>query len=295
MNAPEWGIGSDPEVFVCDNNGKIVPVIGLVGGTKEEPLPLGDGYAVQEDGVALEYNIPVCDTVAKFQQAIKEGLRRAAEKLPPNYGTVIKPDHEFAPEQLYNPMTWVSGCDPDFSAWTYEKRAGLDYSKSAYPRYRYCGGHIHISFAQMEQTTPETAVHIARLMDVLVGVPMRWMEGESIRSQQFAAFGIYRPKVYGLEYRTASNIWLTNDILTEWVADCALYLAKNAKISSILHRRVFSEDDMLLDNAGNVPTLASMQTLSLESFNKWIYSVNNAGLHVSDKMRTLLLKQGKIK
>ena len=53
-------IGADPELFLVDAAGAFVSSIGLIGGSKDHPrpLPIGDGFAVQEDNVTLEYNIP---------------------------------------------------------------------------------------------------------------------------------------------------------------------------------------------------------------------------------------------
>ena len=51
-------IGSDPEVFISFKN-KIVPSFDLIKGTKNAPRPLAKkGFFVQEDNVALEFNIP---------------------------------------------------------------------------------------------------------------------------------------------------------------------------------------------------------------------------------------------
>jgi len=278
------GIGSDPEVFVTDPTGKVVPIIGLVGGSKEHPLPLGDGYAVQEDGVALEYNIPVCGTVADFTAAIEEGLRRSKAKLPAGYGTIIKPDHIFDRGQLTDPLAWVSGCDPDFSAWTMEKREGLNYNAAAVPLARYCGGHIHISYPNAKDMSPLTKTYLVRVMDMLLGVPSRWLEGDSIRSQQFGTFGIYRPKSYGLEYRTMSNVWMTIPVLLKWVAEMSLYIASQATIAKRVHDYVYSKD------TNEIPAeLRSLDYLTTGSLSTWRKHVGNLGLRITDDLYGLLI------
>ena len=50
--------GCDPEFFLKDKTGKFISAIGLVGGSKEEPKAIGNGCFVQEDNVAVEFNIP---------------------------------------------------------------------------------------------------------------------------------------------------------------------------------------------------------------------------------------------
>lgn len=273
----KYGIGSDPEVFVTDPSGKVVPVTGLVGGTKSKPLALGDGYAVQEDGVALEYNIPVCGSVDEFLAVIKEGLRRSASKLPAGYGTVIKPDHEFEEAQLEDPSAWVSGCDPDFSAWTMAKRPGLNYTKAKKPLVRYCGGHVHISYPSPDNLNPITATYIARVADMLMGVPARWLEGDSIRAQEFGEFGIFRPKPYGLEYRTMSNIWLSIPELARWVAECSLFLSLHAPNSERLHRALYGEHEI-----GISTNILELQRSGTHSMALWLGALRAIGIRAPE-------------
>mgnify|MGYP003511945562 CR=1 FL=1 len=49
-------IGADPEMFLySETEEKFVPVCGLVGGTKKEPIPVTkEGHSLQEDNVMVE-------------------------------------------------------------------------------------------------------------------------------------------------------------------------------------------------------------------------------------------------
>jgi hypothetical protein len=281
-------IGSDPEVFVTDPTGKVVPIIGLVGGTKDNPLALGDGYAVQEDGVALEYNIPVCTSSGDFIRAIEKGLKLSAAKLPAGYGTLIKPDHEFTADQLSDPLSWVSGCDPDFSAWTMEERTGLNYEAAKKPLARYCGGHVHISYPNAKDRHPMTKMYLVRLADMLLGVPARWLEGNSIRSQEFGVFGIYRPKTYGLEYRTMSNVWLNIPILMQWVADCSFYVAGLAERAEQYCTHIYAKD------GNEVPDeLLRYSDISDVNIRHWEKTAKDLGLYVPAELLSLLYQKSK--
>ena len=66
-------LGTDPELFLySEDYFKFVPVCGLVGGTKDEPIPINlenDGFTLQEDNVALEFTIPY-DTIFPFSSFI---------------------------------------------------------------------------------------------------------------------------------------------------------------------------------------------------------------------------------
>ena len=54
-------IGADPEFFIQKYDGTMQPIVGLLGGTKDKPIAVQGarkGFAVQEDNVMAEYNIP---------------------------------------------------------------------------------------------------------------------------------------------------------------------------------------------------------------------------------------------
>lgn len=56
-------LGTDPELFLKKDN-KIISAIGKIGGSKSEPQAISDdGHFIQEDNVAIEYNIPACKKV----------------------------------------------------------------------------------------------------------------------------------------------------------------------------------------------------------------------------------------
>ena len=70
-------IGSDPELFLEDANGKVISAIGKIGGTKKRPKPvkaLGKGFAIQEDNVLLEYNTPAAKSYAAWNSYHKDML-----------------------------------------------------------------------------------------------------------------------------------------------------------------------------------------------------------------------------
>ena len=76
-------IGTDPELFLRDERtGAVASVVGLIGGTKEEPLPMEgmrEGFALQEDNVMLEFNIPPAEDETQFSDSIGQALNYARD------------------------------------------------------------------------------------------------------------------------------------------------------------------------------------------------------------------------
>ena len=62
--------GSDFEIGVANiKKKKIIPVCGLLGGTKDDPKEIGNYCQVQEDNVMAEFNIPPVNHVEDWMAA----------------------------------------------------------------------------------------------------------------------------------------------------------------------------------------------------------------------------------
>lgn len=202
-------VGADPELFLQTLEGKLKSSVGLIGGTKDNPRPISkDGHAVQEDNVAVEFNIPPSDSAAKFVSNITHVLsyleRYAAER-----GLVFSklPAASFPEEELQTLEAQVFGCEPDFNAYTLEPN----------PRpfcpdlnLRSCGGHVHVA-------TDLDKADVVKAMDIFLGVPSIFLDKDVKRRGLYGKSGAHRPKPYGVEYRTLSNFWIWQKPLIEWV------------------------------------------------------------------------------
>lgn len=209
----EFLIGADPEIFVGDAQG-VRSIIGKIGGTKRRPLPLplGDGFAVQEDNVALEFNIPACASRAAFIKAIADATGFLEQIMQDNHGlkfdkrsAVSFPDSEF-----YDPAAFQFGCEPDYNAWTKERNP-----RPASPdkNLRSCGGHIHIGFKGLDPH------EVIKACDLFHGVPSVLMDKGELRKQLYGKAGAFRNTRYGVEYRTLSNYWVFEERLCGWAYD----------------------------------------------------------------------------
>src|SRR3990167_6437375 len=97
-------IGSDPEFFLR-RNGRYVSSIGKIGGSKEFPAPLErEGFFIQEDNVAVEFNIPPADEVEKFVASIEWTISHIRDKISPyGYTAAFDASANFDEAELSHP------------------------------------------------------------------------------------------------------------------------------------------------------------------------------------------------
>lgn len=226
-----FSLGADPEMFLVDAANSLVSAIGRIGGSKEMPLPLveiGDGFAVQEDNVAVEYNIPPSHSRIAFENNITMAMECLTTRVRDMGLKFINLSAaQFPKEQLSDPRAMVFGCDPDFNAWK-------DGRKNPRPRatdatLRTCGGHVHVGY---RFESPEDVISFIKHMDLFTIGSVLMDKGE-LRKELYGKAGAFRFKPYGCEYRSLSNFWIFDKKLTNWVWDCAsmaMYAWQNKKI-----------------------------------------------------------------
>ena len=75
-------------------------------------------------------------------------------------------------------------------------------------------GHIHIGYDNPDYLT---SLAIIKAMDLFLGVPSIILDSDNIRRKTYGKAGAFRPKKYGVEYRTLSNFWITDQKSVNWV------------------------------------------------------------------------------
>lgn len=226
-------LGCDPELFLVDHADRLVSSIGKIGGSKYEPraLPLGRGYAVQEDNVALEFNIPAAGSKKTFIRNV-DAARTYLSNYVATMGlafSTLSAAH-FPEDQLKDPAAQEFGCDPDFNAWEFgepnPRPCATDKSL------RSAGGHVHIGH---KFNAPEDIIDFMKFMDLALGVPSVIMDQAGAeRRKLYGNPGAFRIKPYGGEYRTLSNFWVFKDSTVAWVWDAtewAMDAWQNKKIA----------------------------------------------------------------
>lgn len=221
-------VGSDLELFLYDNERKeIVPCVGILDGTKDAPYtPDGyaPGFAIQEDNVMVEYNIPPATTINDFYTSMRKGRSMVLGELNRRYGTkyslyLRSHTHKFKARDLQSDQSKTIGCEPDFDAY---KGGNVRLDPPAPGLDRSCGGHIHLG-GSFNCPDFVSALFAELFIGVRAGVHAK---SKDPRAAWYGKPGIYRPKPYGIEYRSPNNRWATTSGGLELVGDSALRCAR---------------------------------------------------------------------
>ena len=103
------------------------------------------------------------------------------------------------------------GCEPDFDAWN---RGKANPKPNAEVPFRTASGHVHIGWTEEQDITDpdhlEACNMFSKQLDFMLGIPSLLWDDDVTRRLLYGKAGCYRPKSYGMEYRTLSNVWLKN-------------------------------------------------------------------------------------
>jgi hypothetical protein len=239
-------IGADPEIFLQDAGGKFISGHYIPCGTKEEPLPVANGF-VQNDGMALEFNVKPSETKEEFVGNTVRLLRDLNARVVahmPGAKLIPVPTCDFGNEYISTVPIEVSrlGCHPDFNAWTGMANpvpdAGLPFRTGS--------GHIHVGFTENEDIEdPGHLLNCRKLvkeLDYYLGLPSLLWDRDNRRRELYGKAGAFRPKSYGIEYRVLSNAWLKRRQLMEFVFErtqmaCHKVFGDSARVGKLLHER----------------------------------------------------------
>lgn len=212
--------GADPEVFLYDEGkGEFITSCDKIGGTKQEPIPLPkyEKSLIQEDNVAVEFNIVPCKTKKEWVNELRATIAALRNLVGPKEWSIqISSAILFKEYDLQHPKAQSFGCEPDYNAWTKEENDFVRLSGSK-ANLRTAGGHIHVGY---KDPSPEHSIILGRAMDVFLGIPSILIDKDGQeRRALYGKAGAIRFKPYGVEYRTLSNFWLSDSIYMSWVYD----------------------------------------------------------------------------
>lgn len=260
-------VGADPELFLF-RGGKFFSAHGMIPGDKRNPYRVDCG-AVQVDGMALEFNIDPADSEETFLNNILN-VRAVLESMVPGFEVVSQPtatfDHEYMEQQPQSSK--ILGCDPDYNAWENGMRnpppdGNVDFRTGA--------GHVHVGWCQganvMSESHFDACVMAAKQLDCVLGLGSLMFDDDNTRRLLYGKAGAFRPKPYGVEYRTLSNAWLKSHDTIRWV-----YNSTVSALNALLGGRRFWEEvpdghvQQLINSSGGIGGRRAEAAGLLESF-----------------------------
>lgn len=209
---PGFTFGADPELFIFNTKTKeYVCPDGIIPGTKEEPFKVQKG-AVQQDGMAAEFNIDPASTFEEFDDNISVVLSELQKFLPPNHTLVAAPAVDFSTSvwEKASETAKALGCSPDFNAWTMEVNEPPHCEER--PTLRTASGHLHIGWTKdADVGSRDHLIHCCDLVKQLDWYLGGWSvqaDPDPTRRLLYGKAGACRFKSYGVEYRVLSNFWV---------------------------------------------------------------------------------------
>lgn len=192
-------IGHDSE-FGLIRNGVITSALSNL-----YPFESPDGRGFP-DNMNAEIAINPVTTLKDFHSKT-EGLLSIVKGQ--GFDLLMDPTIKYPDEALQHPLAYISGCNPDLSAYSQLENEAPDFTKM--DATRSCGAHIHVGDEGVDP------YRLAQWMDAYVALPLLLKEKPSTRRSLYGGAGCLRIKPYGMEYRTLSNVWLDSEELRAFV------------------------------------------------------------------------------
>lgn len=256
MNINLQTVGADVEMFLQDEvTNEIISAEGFIQGSKDEPFKFDNNdpyYSTQLDNVLAEVTIPPVKSADDFAEALTKSINYVRGTLPQGISPVALACANLDEKYLMTEQAQLFGCEPDFNAYTRyinEKPWCEDFSM------RSAGGHVHIGFDDIEvpykgdeelfnYEPDKQRCEIVKVLDLFISIPLVLMEPDSKRKELYGKAGAFRPKSYGLEYRTPSNYYLNSPELMKWVYNSTTnaieFLNNNGTLNKKLSKNIRS-------------------------------------------------------
>jgi hypothetical protein len=226
----KFTMGCDPELFLFDKElDRIVPAVGKIGGTKQEPLRLTDG-TVQLDGTVIEIGTDPASSFKQFEHNLKSVLNDVRRILNEQFGdryelrcgasaAYHQDDLDFDQEVL------EVGCDPHFGISQLASGVVtlnvLPLPSSTTDTTNICtGGHIHVGFGcNMDITDIVLLDSVAHYVSSLsLPTPHAASSRRRYQGMGLSDYGCpIRIKPYGVELRAFDAYWLSSRSYTRKV------------------------------------------------------------------------------
>lgn len=261
------GQGSDPEMFVVNKEGMVIPAFKFLPHKRDvrDIQPFWDGFQA-------EYNIPGQSCLDGSLSNLRSGLinlRNAAVKAGGDL--TIKSVLPIPPHMLKNEKEeFVQfGCMPSKNVYDMK---GIQAEGKDTP-VRFAGGHIHL---QLNDAQKKKIPQYIKALDAILGVATVSLFGkmdDPIRRKYYGLAGEYRTPSHGVEYRTLSNAWLCHPTITYIVFELARKVVTLVDRDLFKHWQYNEADVISCINECNIPLAMEIIRQNEEMFKDILMSI----------------------
>jgi hypothetical protein len=242
MKKVKFLLGSDPEAFIVnDASGMVVSAKRFTSGAKHEPEDFGRGYALLNDNILIEGNVPPASTREEFCAYMNILHMMMSEKALTRGAHLHNSDCEEISEMLLQTdEAQEFGCSSFRDAWNENIEIETPQLNGSY---RPAGCHIHLGFNELTPWSDSLKMAIVRAFDIFVTLPCIEISGMNYRtSNLYGILGACRPRSYGIEARSLGGTFF-NPKYFGWIYD---------KVEEAINFAVENEDMLV-----NLPSITT--------------------------------------
>lgn len=259
VNFEQVLVGADPEVLIKQGI-NFVSAHGLVRGDKARPEPVKNG-SIQVDGMALEFNIDPAKNLEEFLHNIESVYSQLRAQVPEEFTFSDQATALFNFEYFNSrsPEELVLGCESDFNAYTGDENKSPDGRQPV----RTAGGHVHLGWREwgfLDGEHKTNCEDVVKACDFFLGLPSVVFDDDVERRAMYGKAGCYRPKSYGVEYRTLSNAWIHSKELQTLVYNNAMLMFERRSDWEEMFKVDIQE---IINNSDKEAAIACMQQFDI--------------------------------
>lgn len=217
MELPSWfNLGADPEVFVVDAHGEVIPAFAFLGEKQKLPdmdnTAHGNNTVAFYDGFQAEWTMKPSTCLGFITDFVREGLQKvrtaALAKFPDArlvVDSVLPIPYDM--RQNVDPIHLQLGCAPSLNVYG---ESGMTVASPEDLDIRFAGSHMHFQLVSYYTNgivvTPDIVTRVVRMLDAILGVALvSFGDGlhNRARRQFYGRAGEYRyhEDSHRLEYR----------------------------------------------------------------------------------------------
>lgn len=215
-----FDVGSDPEIFIEDNKGAIVPAFEFLPAKKAPVVVATGGETIYWDGFQAEFTTKPYNCLAYQVDSVHFAMKKLLQLAKAHCNTArlssrTLVDIPSEARQGAKEEHVAFGCMPSFNVYGL-KGPSIPGREC---EFRSAGGHIHFGCGKK---SPDSIDKIVRALDAILGVACVSLfekYDSPKRRMMYGMAGEYRTPPHGLEYRVLSNAWMFHPLMMNLVFD----------------------------------------------------------------------------